>query len=554
MHKTHRRIGTNRLATGRSGKILVFFAILLTLLLGLCGFVIDSGRLNAAHREAQNAADAAAMAAALSIFRSQTTTQALTDANLLRSQNSPDSAALALNAGTSNALNIPPQNGPHAGLAGYAEAYVSVPVDTLFIHLLGVSRNRTVAARAVAGAEPASDGEGVIVLDPQAIPGLNVTGAVNTSGSIDPTLIRVDGGVIVNSMGSGYNQWGKWEDTWPPTASPNQKDTTKSPGQTDPGVSTQQTISTPAPSVEAKFVYLAGGTERPSMNAYKYYGDPNYPSGENPLIAAMRQLIEDPLRLMPPPSPTTTTARGGMDTTLRGTVSVSSGETVTLDPGIYYDITINSGTVTFNPGIYVLMPSPPGTTAGNQGAGRIRVTGTATLTGDGVMFYVTGDNYTNNGYGYWDTLDDTYQTNDYLDGPLPPTPEAWNPPKGNKTVVPGTDPASGNPSYGAVRINIGDGLLDLHGLPDVGDAYDDMLFFQRRRNANPLQIAANAGTGTVNLEGTVYAKWALLDISGGGDWTARFVVGSLKVSGGGVITLQGPGQGWSLVKKIFLVE
>ena len=61
------------LTAGRSpsGKVLVMFALLLPMLLGMVGLVIDCGLLMVAQREAQNAADAAAMAAAMAELTQQ---------------------------------------------------------------------------------------------------------------------------------------------------------------------------------------------------------------------------------------------------------------------------------------------------------------------------------------------------------------------------------------------------------------------------------------------------------------------------------------------------
>src|SRR5207302_10170033 len=55
---------SSRATQKRSGKILVLFALLLPVLLGMTGLVIDGGMVLAAHRQARNAADAAALAAA----------------------------------------------------------------------------------------------------------------------------------------------------------------------------------------------------------------------------------------------------------------------------------------------------------------------------------------------------------------------------------------------------------------------------------------------------------------------------------------------------------
>src|SRR5258705_1364500 len=60
----------------RSGKILVLLALMLTLLMGMAGLVIDSGLLFASHRNVQNVADSAALAAAMELFRGGTPVQA----------------------------------------------------------------------------------------------------------------------------------------------------------------------------------------------------------------------------------------------------------------------------------------------------------------------------------------------------------------------------------------------------------------------------------------------------------------------------------------------
>src|SRR3712207_3784375 len=103
--------------TRPAGKTLVMFALLLPALLGMVGLVIDGGMLQAAHRQTQNAADAAALAAALDLMRGQPVATAVVTANAFLDQNSPNSPDLVYNEGGSatNALNHPPLQGPHAG-------------------------------------------------------------------------------------------------------------------------------------------------------------------------------------------------------------------------------------------------------------------------------------------------------------------------------------------------------------------------------------------------------------------------------------------------------
>src|SRR5262245_19447498 len=131
-----RRAGPHLLSRQkRSGMTLILFAILAPVLVGMIGLVIDSGLLMAAYRQAQNSADAAALAAALDLYRGSTSSTALTTANSFVANNGLN-VTLGLNAGTSNALNIPPQSGAYAGLANYVEAIVSINVQTLLIQIL----------------------------------------------------------------------------------------------------------------------------------------------------------------------------------------------------------------------------------------------------------------------------------------------------------------------------------------------------------------------------------------------------------------------------------
>src|SRR5262249_31601370 len=86
------------------------------------------------------------------------------------------------------------------------------------------------------------------------------------------------------------------------------------------------------------------------------------------------------------PTPTTSSPGVAVVNTNYGDVNVSNGQTVTLNPGIYSSIKVTGGTVTFNPGIYVL--SPP-----KNATNTFQISG-GTLTGNGVMFYNTGSDYT----------------------------------------------------------------------------------------------------------------------------------------------------------------
>jgi hypothetical protein len=215
---------------------------------------------------------------------------------------------------------------------------------------------------------------------------------------------------------------------------------------------------------------------------------------------------------------------------------VNSGETRTFNPGIYEDIQINNGsTVTFNPGVYIFSP-----TKANQG---LRINGDPTVTGNGVMFYMTGSNYLDNGGGHWDSLDDAQAA---LDGPLPPT-------NGADRLPSPPDPQFNKVNFATIDINTTGGTVRLSGLQDANSPFNDLLFFQRRRNDSGANIQGNAGQN-VFLAGTIYAKWARFKVAGGGRYDARFVVGSMQVAGSANVTINDTGKNFGLASKVFLVE
>src|SRR5262245_36211408 len=96
------RLRLARTTQPRRAAILVKFALLLPVLLGLVGLVIDSGLLMAAQRRAQNAADAAAMAAAVERHRGATEAEARTVGTaFVKEYNGLSAATVTLNFGTS---------------------------------------------------------------------------------------------------------------------------------------------------------------------------------------------------------------------------------------------------------------------------------------------------------------------------------------------------------------------------------------------------------------------------------------------------------------------
>jgi Flp pilus assembly protein TadG len=325
-----------------SGKILVMLALLMPVMVGMLGLVLDTGLLIAAQRETQNAADAAAMAAAMDIVKGNSTATATTTATtFVQTYNGLSSATVV--------INRPPTSGPYKGLNNYVEAIVSYPVQTMFMQVVVGNSPSSVTARAVAGYEAVSAGEGVAVLDPNppGNTGLSITGS--------NTVLAVNGRVIDNATDS-----------------------------------TAALAVSSGTVLKANIVDVVGGAS----------GNTNvqpYTSGSTAQVLYTNQLASpDPLINLPTPTTSNGVNSGSFSVTVNNTTStvtpgysiiVNNNDTVTLNPGIYSGITIKGGTVTFNPGIYVLkQPS-------NGGGTNILAISGGTVTGNGVMFYNTGSDY-----------------------------------------------------------------------------------------------------------------------------------------------------------------
>jgi Flp pilus assembly protein TadG len=481
-----RRGGSRR---SRSGKTLVTFVIALPVLLGMTGLVLDSGLLMATQRTAQNAADAAALAAAMDLYRgTSSTTARATATTFVQNYNGLSGATVT--------VNIPPSSGAYNGTSGFVEAIVSLPYTTSFIQALGVNSSQTVSARAVAGYEPIASGQGAIVLRTDAQPGITLNG--------NNTRLIVNGGITVNSLGGGVDQYGN----------------TVSSSLGGYAFRTQTSVQSPA-SVAAVAIQVAGGIDtldnyRVYDNTFPNFYDPSNP--DRPVFANLQTAAPDPLQSLATPS----TSNGVVNTYPQylgngqwGTaaspqiVQIGNSDTVTFSPGIYQYIKITGGTATFNPGIYVV---GAGTGIGQRG---FAVNG-GTVNGSGVMIYNTGSDYQADG------------TPDSSDG---------------NTL--GTSSAS----FGAISVN--GGTVNLSP-PPTGGTFAGILFYQRRWNAQDASVGGNSNS--VNLSGTIYDKWGYFTLAGQGQYNAEFVVGTLSISGGAAVTINATGKNQGRVNQVFLVE
>ncbi len=488
----------------RQGSLIVWCAFLLVVLLGMVGLVIDTGLMLAGFRHTQNSADAACLAASHARRRGETIADAIASGTTFVTDGAHNGLVNA-----SVTINIPPSTGPYAGLASYAEAIVTSNNPTYFIQVLpGANPGNSVTARAVAGYELITAAVGVIALDPDAVPGLKISGLAN---------LVVEGQVIVNAEGGGVDENG------------------------DPVVLDLKKTGTTVNNnglLSATSLDIVGGVNPNGLDNITNVD----PSGPHPLHA--NQLTApDPLINLPTP------------TVLNGVVNVDRGaphatdddlvlnnpnddagspnyievdpvtlvETMVLHPGIYESIKIVGGKVRFDPGIYVLSPS------GNTSF-ILEITG-GDVVADGIMFYNTGDNY--------DAISGTPDSSDYLSNEPAPAPD-------------GAD-------FGNVNINANIDLTPLDtSLYNYGTAppeissFDGMLYYQRRLSDAQVQVQGNSAGAS--LTGTWYAKWGNIKLDGQATYYGTFVVGSLNAEGSATITIIPDLDALPKALQIFLVE
>jgi hypothetical protein len=160
----------------------------------------------------------------------------------------------------------------------------------------------------------------------------------------------------------------------------------------------------------------------------------------------------------------------------QGSVSLNGSQALTINPGIYGQISVSgSAKLTMSPGIYVIA------------GGGFTVTGSASITGTGVMIYNAGSNY-NGGSGS---------------------------------------------SYGGITLS-SRGAVNL--LAPTTGPYAGIVFFQSRDNLRAISLGGGGLAGLGN--GIVYAPGALLTITGSAQLKhAPFVVNQLQLSGSGSSTL-----------------
>lgn len=175
------------------GQALVIIALALIGLAGVAGLVVDGGKLFLDRRNAQNAADSAALAAALSRVRGgqNMVTTAFTSA----AENGYD------NNGTTNTVEVysPPISGTNAGNIEYIQIIITSHVKTTFARIVGwtelTNRVEAVSRTKIPEVRQILNGYALVSLAPESDCNNEKAFWIHGKASLDIT----GGGVFVNS-------------------------------------------------------------------------------------------------------------------------------------------------------------------------------------------------------------------------------------------------------------------------------------------------------------------------------------------------------------------
>ena len=151
------------------GAVLAILALMIPVLLGALGLVIDNGYLYSVRRDMQSAADAAAVSAAQEIRRGNTKYKDVAVQDAARN-------GFSVQTDVSVSVNVPPTAGTFAGDSDYVEVKIRRETPLFFMRALHL-KSKPVEARAVAGMRPRRGC--VYVLNPSASKALDVGGTAH---------------------------------------------------------------------------------------------------------------------------------------------------------------------------------------------------------------------------------------------------------------------------------------------------------------------------------------------------------------------------------------
>jgi Flp pilus assembly protein TadG len=365
------------------GQIIVLFTLVLLVMVAVAGMLLDGGMASQTRRQAQAAADTAALAAAQQIaigVSGATAAQTLAAANGFPNATT-DCSGQSINGVT---VNNPPTSGSYSGQSGYVEVTVQRPMKTGFSGLVGQSC-WMVSARAVAAINSSA-------VAACSFCSLNDSDKNHTLVLKNSSTLRVDGEIYVNST-NGYDSKNGIATC-----------TLKSWNVCGDGFD----VFGDGGSISAKAIAVAGGWETHDLNIATADGldkdadgtdcdyHPNPPAqAQSANVCIHMPQIPDPLNdstkpgnVVIPPTPGARPIAGtngcpsyatsSTGTTTKAAQLVLSSGSPTICPGTYYGgIKISSSaSVTMVPGVYNIV------------GGGFQVLNSASLDGSaGVMIY-----------------------------------------------------------------------------------------------------------------------------------------------------------------------
>ena len=189
----------NKFKTQR-GQAIVLIALALVGLVGFTALAVDGGNAFADKRQAQNAADSAALAAALKKVRNPSGTDWITVGTNIAISNGYDSNSENQNV----EIHSPPISGPYMNNYEYIQVFITSTVDTFFAPVVGINQV-TSAVEAVARAKPPTkaypfDGAAIVGTNPSAS-----SCAFDSGDSNAAEWTLVGGGVFSNGCAVSKN-------------------------------------------------------------------------------------------------------------------------------------------------------------------------------------------------------------------------------------------------------------------------------------------------------------------------------------------------------------
>ena len=330
------------------GSVLVFVSLSIVLILAVLGVAIDVGHLRQVKRQLQNAADAAALAAAIEVpacggspncSSMQSAAQSALTENGVTAGTTLTDCTGTPGTGVTLTLNNPAcsiATDPNSGKNNYAEAIVSEQVPMYFAALLGM-RTITVAARA----------EGAHGVAGPCIYALDSTGAA----------IVIVAGVIVKS---------------------------------NCGIVDESTSNDALSCVVGAFLYA------PSIQVSGGSAGLLCLATSAPTLHVAAPTPRDPLAYLSAPSNANDSCGTSTQSPYYGSsnaVNLILGGNATFNPGVYCGgISMTASllsNVTFNPGTYILRDKT-GFLGITQGGLSLTLSALSTITGNGVTFYNEG--------------------------------------------------------------------------------------------------------------------------------------------------------------------